>query len=130
MFMKEKINLFMKELKKIPNFNRVKFVILFGSYANGGQNKLSDIDFAVYYEGNKDERFQFRKKILSKLSDKYDIQVFQDLPLFVQINVLKGKIVYAKDLSFVYDMAHDTIKKFDDFKYAYYDYLNRRQTVC
>ena len=55
-----KIKLFLKELKEMPDFNKVKFVFLFGSYAQRKQNKLSDIDFAVYYEGDGQERFKFR----------------------------------------------------------------------
>ena len=122
--MKQKINLFLRKLKKIPDFYRVKFVILFGSYASGRQNKLSDIDFAVYYDGDKDERYEFRKNILGILPEKFDVKIFQDLPLYVRKEVLKGKIVYARDLSFVYDVAYETIKLFNRFKKYYYDYLD------
>lgn len=123
--MKKEINLFMKELKKMPDFNRVKFVILFGSYSGGEENKLSDIDFAVYYEGDKDERYEFRKSISD--NEKFDIQIFQDLPLYVRINVLGGKIVYAKNISFVYNIFYETIKNFERFKKYYYDYIENRR---
>ncbi|MBS3075250.1 nucleotidyltransferase domain-containing protein [Candidatus Pacearchaeota archaeon] len=118
------IKLFLKKLKEMHNINRVKFVILFGSYSQGKENKLSDIDFAVYYEGNKKERYEFRKKILIKLPDIFDVQIFQDLPLYVRISVLKGKLIYMKDTKFVYDIAYKTIKDFEMFKKYYYDYIN------
>ena len=127
--MKNKTNLFMKRLKEMSDFNRVKFVILYGSYSNEEQNKLSDIDFAVYYEGDDRERFKFRIKILSKLPDDFDVQVFQDLPLFVRMGVLKGKIIYSKNLDFVYDKVYETIKDFENFKRGYFDYIERRQYV-
>ncbi len=120
---KEKIKVFLKKLKSMPDFNSVKFVFLFGSVARNEDNKLSDIDLAVYYEGNKKERFNFRIKLLSQLSNDYDVKVFQDLPLFIKKSVLTGKLVYYKDIQFVYSVAYETIKQFNDFKKAYYDYI-------
>lgn len=128
--MKDKNNLFMKKLKEMPNFDRVKFVFLFGSYVKNKQNKLSDIDFAVYYEGSKKERFKFRLKLITKLPDNFDVQIFQDLPLYVRIEVLKGKLIHAEDLTFVYDIAYSTIKAFENFKKYYYDYLKRRPLIA
>ena len=122
-FMKKEINLFMRKLREMPDFHRVKFVILFGSQASGKANKMSDYDFAVYYDGSDKERFDFRKKILSIVPDKFDVHVLQDLPLYVQNEVLKGKVIYAKDLRFAYDHAYEIIKRFEDFKKYYYDYI-------
>lgn len=119
--MDKEIKLFMKKLKEMPDFDRVKFVILFGSKAEGRARKDSDYDLAVYYEGNKAERFTFRLK--ASEDEKFDVHIFQDLPLYVRKEVLKGKILYAEDLSFVYDVAYETIKAFEDFKKYYYDYI-------
>ena len=127
--MKDKINLFMKKLKERSDFNRVKFVILFGSFSQNKENKMSDVDLAIYYDGDKEERFNFRLKMLSELPDGFDVLIFQDLPLFVRMNVLKGKIIFAQDEAFVYDVAYETIKSFDDFKKHYYDYIERRPVV-
>jgi len=49
------------------------------------------------------------------------------LPLYIQKEVLKGKIIYAKDMGFVYDVAYETIKAFDRFKKYYYDYIDTRK---
>ena len=121
--MKKEINLFIEKLKKMPDFNRVKFVILFGSQAEGRANKMSDYDFAVYYDGDGRKRFIFLIKLSGSLPDKFDVKIFQDLPLYVRKEVLKGEVVYAKDLRFVYDVAYETIKAFEDFKKYYYDYI-------
>ena len=117
----------MEKLKEMKDFDRVKFVILYGSYAGGKENKLSDMDFAVYYERGDKKRFKFRLKLLAKLPDEFDVQIFQDLPLYVRMNVLKGKVIYAKDLDFVYEIAYETIKRFEDFKKYYYDYIKTRK---
>ncbi|MEK6914725.1 MAG: nucleotidyltransferase domain-containing protein [Nanoarchaeota archaeon] len=126
--MRNKINLFIRKLKEMPDFNKVEFVFLFGSVIEKINNKLSDIDFAIYHSGDSKERFKFRMKMLGNLPDNYDVQIFQDLPLYVRINVLKGKVIYAKDESFVYEKAYETIKAFDDYKKYYYDYLESRRT--
>lgn len=123
----EKINLFMKKLKETPDLDRVKFVFLFGSHVENKNNKFSDVDFAVYYEGNKKERFKFRMKLLGKLPEGFDVQIFQDLPLYVRMSVLKGGLIYAENERFVYDVAYSTIKVFEDFKKYYHDYINTRK---
>ncbi len=119
--MDKNIKGFMKKLKKMPDFNKVKFVILYGSQASGMANKMSDYDFAIYYDGDKKERFRFLIKANS--DKKFDAKIFQDLPLYIRKDVLKGKVLYAKDLAFVYNMAYETIKEFERFKKYYYDYI-------
>lgn len=121
--MNKEINLFMKKLKEMPDFSRVRFVILYGSQALGKANPMSDYDFAIYLDLPKDKRYNFRIKLSGELSDKYDVHIFQDLPLYVKNDVLKGEVIYAKDERFVYDVAYRTIKEFDRFKKYYYDYI-------
>lgn len=125
--MDRQVNRFMQQLKKIPDFHRVEFVILYGSRALGKSNSMSDYDFAIYYDGNEDERYKFL--ISANFNEKFDAKIFQDLPLFIQKDVLKGKIIYVKDLSFVYDLAYQTIKNFERFKKYYYDYIKMRPSI-
>lgn len=125
--MKKEIKLLMQKLRERDDFDRVKFVILFGSQANGKAGPMSDYDFAIYYDGNSDERYNFRKEILGRVPEKFDVHVLQDLPLYVQKEVLKGKVVYAENLTFVYDMAYEIIERFEDFKKYYYDYIKTRR---
>ena len=125
--MKKEISLFIKKLKEMPDFNRVKFVFLFGSYSQRKQNKLSDIDFAVYYNGNDKDAFKFRIKLMAKLPDKFDVRIFQHLPLYVQKEVITGKVVYSKDEELLYDIAYKIIKEFEEFKRAYYDYIGYKK---
>jgi uncharacterized protein len=39
------------------------------------------------------------------------------------MEVLKGRVLYADDTSFLYDKAYETIKEFESFEPRYYDYL-------
>ena len=127
----DNIKKFLKIVKSMPDFDKVAFIFLFGSVAEGRQNKLSDIDFAVYYQGTNKERFKFRINLLSKSPDSFDAQIFQDLPLFVQKEVLRGRLVYCKDknLSFVYEKAYEIIKAYEDFKKSYYDYIGMEKII-
>jgi predicted nucleotidyltransferase len=97
--------------------DKVRFVILYGSAAKGKLTKLSDIDIAVFFNGDKSERFEFRKKILGRVSNEFDIQIFQDLPLYVQKDILStGKVMYSDDYIETFEIFMKTIRGFEDFK--------------
>lgn len=119
---KENIRFVVDDIKKIGG-KKIKLIILYGSFAEGKQTLLSDIDLAVYYDGTKEERFKFRMKILGNVNDKFDIQTFQNLPLYVKKEVLKGKVIYCKESRFIYELERSTSKEFDDFKHRFYDYI-------
>jgi hypothetical protein len=57
---------------------------------------------------------------LSGLNDIFDVQIFQDLPLYIRKDVLNGKLLYMKDKS-IYEIARNTIEEFEDFRRGYYD---------
>ena len=111
-------------IKKIKGFEHVRFIFLYGSNSTGNANKNSDIDLCIYYEGLENEASRFRLKVLSELSsDKYDVKIFHQLPLYIKKEVLKGILLYSDDTTFVHEVALDTIKDFDYFKRFYYDYI-------
>jgi len=101
---------------------KVRFVILYGSANEGSMKEDSDIDISVYYDDA--DASEFRLKVLSDLFDDiYDIKIFQQLPLPIRMQILKGKVLYEDDTTFIYDKAYETIKEFESFKRGYYDYL-------
>lgn len=102
--------------------DKVRFIILYGSANEGRMKDDSDIDISVYYDDA--DASEFRLKVLSDLfDDVYDIKIFQQLPLPIRMQVLKGKVLYEDDTTFIYDKAYETIKEFESFKRGYYDYL-------
>ena len=101
---------------------KVRFIILYGSANEGRMKEDSDIDISVYYDDA--DASEFRLKVLSDLFDDiYDIKIFQQLPLPIRMQILKGKVLYEDDTTFIYDKAYETIKEFESFKRRYYDYL-------
>jgi predicted nucleotidyltransferase len=125
----EKLNKAIARIDSLDDFEKVEFVIQYGSSVNGMMTKDSDIDLAIYYDGKDDsELSQYRFKLLSNLFDDiYDIQIFQQLPLYIRTEVLKGNAIYCKDRIFLYDVARQTIEEFDAFKHRYYDYIGERR---
>lgn len=104
-----------EKIKKFGGEN-VKFIILYGSRSTNKQTPLSDTDIAVYYDASKEQRFRFRMKILGRVDDTYDIQIFQDLPLYIRKDVIKGKLLYTSDKRFIHEISRETYREFDDFK--------------
>ena len=102
---------------------KIRFIILYGSFAKVKKTPTSDIDIAVYYDDSVKERFTFRMNILGRVCDKFDIQTFQDLPIYVQREVLRGKVIYYDNNRFIYDITRKTNQDFDDFKLKLYDYI-------
>jgi len=68
-------------------------ILLFGSTAKGEQTTRSDVDVCIVMP----EEGVFHE-ILGKLGGKYDIRIFEELPLYIRVNVIKNHIkIYAKD---------------------------------
>ncbi len=120
----------LERLKTVEGFEKVRFIILYGSVAEERARAGSDIDLAVYYDGDREEAARFRFAALSELADdRYDIQIFSLLPLYIRMEVLRGRAVYCPDKRFLYHVAYRTIREFDDFKHRLYDYIGKEAMV-
>ncbi len=107
-------------LRSCPNFDALKFIYLYGSYAAGETTERSDIDLCLYYDiEDRDELYKTLFQISGSFTDEYDIQMFQLLPLYVQKEVFKGELIYADEKDFVYDIARQTVKEYNDFEPRY-----------
>lgn len=103
-------------IKKI-GWEKIGFIIQYGSTVTNEQTPLSDIDIAVYYHGTEKQRFDFIITVLGSVDDQFDIHVFQDLPLYIQQDVIsKGKLLYQQDFETTFDIFMRTIQRFSDFK--------------
>jgi len=119
-----------RRIQAIDGFDRVRFIFLYGSVAAGQARDDSYIDLCLWYDGDATEAERFRFACIKELSDsRYDIQIFSHLPLYIRIEVIRGRLLYAKDLRFVYDTAYHTIKEFDSFKHRFYDYIGKEAMV-
>jgi hypothetical protein len=114
-----------EKIKALDPEGRVQFIILYGSRSRGEHGGLSDIDLAVGHEGDRKQRFDFRVKVLGELGERFDVQIYQDLPLYVKEEVLKGEVLYAKDMGLLNEVALETIRDLGFFKPRFLDYIER-----
>lgn len=98
----EKLNRFLDSIKMLKEFERIEFIIFYGSLAQGRSKKKSDVDICIYYNTKKyEDMSKFRLKLLRSLrSDIYDVQMSQQLPIWVRKEVIKGKILCVRDKRF------------------------------
>jgi len=116
----------LKDISHIQGFEKVQFIIFYGSAAYGESTPDSDLDISIYFDGTNDEASRFRFEVISQIGDdRFDIQIFRQLPLYVRIQVLKGVVLFYRDLPFVYETAVITIKEFESFKHRLYDYTGQ-----
>jgi len=100
-----------KELQSLQK--DVLAILIYGSMAKGKENKRSDIDIClVAPDSNLKELY---KKMLPLVKEKYDIKIFEDMPLFLKIEVIKNhKIVYAKNIYQLYEYFYKFRKIWKD----------------
>lgn len=73
--------------------DEVQGVLLFGSAARGELSKRSDIDIALVRPGTKG----VLRKVFARLGQKYDVKIFEELPLPVKMDVIQHHLVIFGD---------------------------------
>ncbi len=110
----------MKELKQLIDLAKkdreILAVIIFGSAARG--EKFEDIDICLVMGKNFDMNKAGKKRInFSSLSDKFDVHIFQQLPLYIRPRIFReGKVIFCRDREALYDISFATAREFEDFK--------------
>ena len=94
-----------KDFEFLKNDKRIQAVLLFGSKIGASSNKRSDIDVCVVAPKQKPSvilKTVFRK--LDTESKRYDICVFEELPLYLKEEVIEDhKIIFSRDKYKLYE---------------------------
>jgi len=91
---------------------KIDSVYLFGSFANGKFNNLSDVDVCFFGEYSWEDKI----KIISLFDEIFDVSFFQDLPIWIRIRVFReGKRIYTKGVKKEYAYLFSTIREYEDF---------------
>jgi len=92
-------------------------ILLYGSVAKGEETQRNDIDICIISPSCKD-KLGLLNEIYRKLdvfSKKYDIRFFEELPLYIQINIIENnKIIYSKDVYELYEYFYYFRKLWED----------------
>lgn len=112
-------------IEKAASDSTVLAVILFGSRARGDSLPGSDADICLVLVDGAKGRLEISQKKLEYLGlGDLDVQVFQQLPLYVRQRVLAdGRILHVRDVDGLYELAFRTIREFEDFRHEYEEYL-------
>ena len=111
-----------KIIKKAEKDGKILAVLLFGSSL---ERQGRDIDICLVLNKKKSNLEMSGKRLeyLREFED-YDIQVFQQLPLYIRARILKQNLVLlCKDKESLYNLAFETIKEFSLYKRIYNNYL-------
>ena len=79
--------------KDFENLNNAAFgILLYGSCARGDFHKRSDIDICIV----KPDNDEVIRRINKRLGGKYDVKVFEKLPLYIQIEIIRNhQVIYG-----------------------------------
>ena len=101
-------------------------VMLYGSSARGEASAASDVDVCLLLTPDRRTVSQMSAKRLAYLTEvELDVQVFQQLPLYIRQRVLKdGRVLFVRDEDRLYELAFRTVQAFEDFRPRYQVYLN------
>ena len=107
-YIKEKLN-FLKE-----NYD----VVVFGSFVNDEMRPDSDIDIAVIsYQTDKEFNIKLWKNLLGKAPLKFELRIFELLPIYIQISIIEKYRVVFGDVLEISEYFYQYRKKWDDCKY-------------
>lgn len=91
-------------------------ILLYGSCAKGEATSRSDIDICIIApSADKEDLY---RDVLKLSRDRYDIRVFEDMPLFLKAEVIMNhKILYAKNVLDLYEYLYRFRKIWEDQKH-------------
>ena len=115
-----------KLVSKAKKDKEILAVMVFGSYARGERHR--DIDVCLVLKKEAENAAMSRKKLAYISESGLDVHVFQQIPLYIRVRVLReGKILFCRDMDALYDVASRTVREFAYFEPAYKGYLEAVQ---
>lgn len=106
-----------KEFSFLFSRDDIIAILLYGSAATGDETPRSDIDICIVLPSRKKMK-DILNEIYIKLdifTKKYDVRFFEELPLYIQINIIESnKIIYSKDIFELYEYFYFIRKPWED----------------
>ena len=106
-----------KDFSFLLDKKEVLSVLLYGSHAEHNETPRSDIDVCIVAPDCDDMKGLIGEvyRNLDVYSKKYDVRLFEELPLYIQIQVIhKHEIIHARDIYDLYEYFYRFRKLWDD----------------
>jgi len=105
-------------IKEKLNFLKEKYdVVVFGSFVKDEMRPDSDIDIAVIsYQTDKEFNIKLWKNLLGKAPLKFELRIFELLPIYIQISIIEKYRVVFGDVLEISEYFYQYRKKWDDCK--------------
>lgn len=121
------LNIDKEKLKEIAVQNKIKFIILFGSYANKNYQEDSDIDIAVYFE---DKNYDFSSDnfgIYSHLLESLEGVLASGFRRIDLIDLRKSNILLRYEIISKGELLFGDVNDYEDYKaFAFRDYIDAK----
>ncbi|TFG02985.1 MAG: DNA polymerase subunit beta [Promethearchaeota archaeon] len=108
----------LEDIKKtLEKLEETYEIVLYGSYIENSMRPTSDIDISVLtHLQDKQKNKLIQYDLFSVAPLKYDIRVFELLPIFIQISIIKNyKVIFGDPLE-ISEYFYYFRKKWDDCK--------------
>jgi predicted nucleotidyltransferase len=93
-------------------------VLIYGSWAKGDFHEKSDIDVCIVAPYTRDKMALYRTLLSGIHDDRYDVRIFELLPLYLKIAVIdEGIVVYARDVGELYEYFYSFRRMWEDQKH-------------
>jgi predicted nucleotidyltransferase len=98
--------------------DQVQGVLLYGSVARSDAGPRSDIDLCIVAPEAADKAALWREFISHIRDNRYDVRIFELLPLHIKIAVIEeGLVVYARDILELYEYFYPFRREWEDQKH-------------
>jgi hypothetical protein len=99
---------------------RVLGVLLYGSWARGDAGPDSDIDICLVAPEAEDKSGLWREFVSHLRSEKYDVRIFEILPLYIKMAVIEeGSVLWSRDILELYEYFYPFRREWDDQKHRH-----------
>lgn len=101
-----------------PILQDIDGILLYGSWATGEEHEGSDIDICLVAPQSNDSILLQRKAFALIRDGRYDVRIFELLPLYLKAEVMeKGVVVYSHNLGELYEYFYFFRKLWSDQKH-------------
>jgi len=98
--------------------DQVLGIMLFGSWARGEAHERSDIDLCLVAPEVEDKARLWREAISEPRDSRYDVRIFELLPLYMKMAVIdEGLVIYARDVLDLYEYFYPFRREWEDQKH-------------